>query len=105
MPDKGTYSFGFDQFLKTKEGSIEISLSIFEQQGTMTTLEITVNIVNGIELHGVKVGFDGTWTPAPAPFNDIVTQDDWTFTFTVILEGITINIAPVSYTHLRAHET
>jgi len=92
IPGKGAYSVGFDQFIKQKEGSVNISVSIKKYEGTRTILDVTIKVVNGVEIHGVKIGFNGSLVPVLPPFNNIETDGDKSYHFTLTIEGITIKI-------------
>ena len=83
IPNKGTYSFGFDEFIKEKQGSIDVGLSVIRQEGTITALEVEINILYGIKLHGIKAGFNEAWFSAPAPFNNIEIEGNTSIKFTI----------------------
>ena len=60
--DSGDFGIKADRLFKEKNGSILVNFSYVKDEGNITFL-CELNVINGIDLYNVSLGFNGIWSP------------------------------------------
>ncbi len=87
----GTFSLDINDLTKEKYGSITTGFSVFKN-GNILTINCTIQITNGVEMHGVVIGYDDF----SYPVGDIEEANNATHTFSFTLENANViwDVAP-----------